>query len=273
MLLYGKPVAEKILSEIKTEVGKLKEKPRLSIILVGKNPASEIYVNKKLKIAGELGVEATLHEFGEGVKEEDLLEEIKELNESEEDGIMVQLPLPKHIDEKKVLETINPEKDVDGFHPCNLGKLMIGNPAFVSATPYGIMHLLEHYGIELEGKEAVVVGRSNIVGKPMGILLLNKNATVTLCHSRTRNLEEHTKRADVLVVAVGKAGLIKKKMVKKGAVVVDVGINRVNGKVVGDVERDVEEIAKLTPVPGGVGPLTVAMLMKNTLNAAKLRLK
>ena len=275
-LIDGKQIAKEIRAELKKEVDQLKQKglnPGLAVILVGNNPASETYVRGKIRASEEIGIHSQLIRMNDTIQEEDLLNKVKELNNDPKvHGILVQLPLPDHIDPDKVIATISPSKDVDGFSPVNMGKMVIGQQGLLPCTPAGIMQLFERTGISLEGKHAVVVGRSNIVGKPMSMLLQQANATVTLCHSKTADLAYHTRQADVLVVAVGKGELITKEYVKPGAVVIDVGMNRNEaGKLVGDV--NFEEVAPLssaiTPVPGGVGPMTVAMLMKNTVSAAK----
>lgn len=271
MILEGKPVAEKILKEVKGGVDKLGFSPGLTVVRIGEDPASKVYVGSKIKRAAEVGIKGEEHHLPETTTEEELLELVHKLNnDSSVHGFIIQLPLPAHINAEKVLESIYPEKDVDGLHPQNLGKLVAGDPAFVPATPMGVMEMLSHYKIEILGKNAVVVGRSNMVGKPMAALLLNANATVEICHSKTNDLAEHTKRAEILVVAVGKAKLITEDMVREGAAVIDVGINRVEGKLVGDVDFEkVKEKARVSPVPGGVGLLTVACLMKNVLKAAQ----
>ncbi|MCD6522824.1 MAG: bifunctional methylenetetrahydrofolate dehydrogenase/methenyltetrahydrofolate cyclohydrolase FolD [Candidatus Diapherotrites archaeon] len=272
LIIDGKEVARRVREEVKQEIEKGGMTPRLDVILVGENPASKVYVRMKEKTCKECGIKSVRHDLPESVSMEELLELIDELNRNKEvNGILVQLPLPEHLDEQRVLEAIDPKKDVDGFHPINMGKLVLGMDCLEPCTPAGIMKLLEPF--ELKGKEAVVVGRSNIVGKPVAIMLLKKNCTVTVCHSKTVNLEEHTRRADILVVAVGKPKIVKADMVREGAIVVDVGINRVEGKLVGDVDFDAvkEKVKAITPVPGGVGPMTVAMLMKNTLKAYRMQ--
>lgn len=271
-IMDGKATAEKIRAGIKAEVANIKTKPGLAAVLVGENPASKAYVEIKRKTCDEVGIYSELYKLPEETTEKELLQLIDKLNKSEKiHGILVQLPLPQHIREEKVLSAIALEKDVDGFSPVNVGRLFSGNEAVVPCTPKGVIRLLEEYGIELAGKNAVVIGRSNIVGKPTALLLLNRNATVTLCHSKTKNLIQYTKNADILVVAVGKPKLITADMVNEGAVVIDVGINRIDGKLVGDV--DFESVRKkasyITPVPGGVGPMTVAMLIENTLDRYK----
>lgn len=275
-IINGKEIAAKKREEIAKEVSKLKENgvtPGLAVILVGNNHASRTYVTNKQKACQELGMHSLLIEMPEEVSEEELLAKIDELNhDAEIHGILVQLPIPKHIDEKKVIESISPSKDVDGFHPVNIGRMMTGQNAFLPCTPYGIMVMLEETGISVAGKHVVVVGRSNIVGKPVGQLMLNQHATVTYCHSRTKDLKFHTKQADILVAAVGIANFIKAEHVKEGAVVIDVGINRnEEGKLCGDVDfAEVSEIAGfITPVPKGVGPMTITMLMYNTLKSAE----
>lgn len=272
----GKKIAANKKVEIAQEVQKLKETgvtPGLAVILVGNNQASRTYVTSKQKTCSELGMHSLLIEYPETVSEEELLAKIEELNiDPNIHGILVQLPIPKHIDETKVIETISPLKDVDGFHPINIGRMMTGQDSFLPCTPYGVMVLLEESGISIEGKNVVIVGRSNIVGKPSGQLFLNQNATVTYCHSKTQDLKVHTTQADIIVAAVGKANFIKAEHVKEGAVVIDVGINRNEaGKLCGDVDyQEVSEKAGyITPVPGGVGPMTITMLMYNTLKSAK----
>jgi methylenetetrahydrofolate dehydrogenase (NADP+) / methenyltetrahydrofolate cyclohydrolase len=275
-IIDGKLIAKKKHEEIAREVEKLKSEniiPGLVVILVGNNPASRTYVKSKEKTCKELGMHSVLIELPESVKEEELLAKIEELNQdSTIHGILIQLPLPKHINEKKVIETIKPEKDVDGFHPINIGRMMTGQDAFLPCTPYGVMVMLDEMDIAIEGKHVVVVGRSNIVGKPSGQLFLNENATVTYCHSKTKNLKAITSQADILVAAVGRVDFITADHVKEGAVVIDVGINRnTDGKLCGDVAfNEVKEKASyITPVPGGVGPMTITMLMYNTLKSAK----
>lgn len=275
-IIDGQAVAAKVRAEIAAEIEEItkagKIAPGIAVILVGEDPASQIYVSTKEKTAKELGMNSVVLRLPKDTTEEELLKVIDDYNKNNEiHGILVQLPLPEHINEMNVLLKVTPEKDVDGFHPQNVGLLNIGEATLVSCTPFGVMRLLKEYNVDIEGKHAVVVGRSNIVGKPMAALLLKANATVTICHSRTKNMEEITKQADILVAAVGKAGLIKKEHVKKGAVVIDVGTNRVDGKLKGDVDfEEVKEVAsKITPVPKGVGPMTIAMLMNNTLVAYK----
>ena len=248
--------------------------PHLAVVLVGENPASQVYVRNKENACIKAGIRSTVIRLDEDCTQQALEDTVKKLNDDQSvHGILVQLPLPGHLDEAAVLRLIDPDKDVDGFHAMNSGRLMNGQPAFVPCTPLGVMELLKAYGIDVSGKRAVVIGRSNIVGKPMAMLLLAANATVTICHSRTQNLAEITKQADILVAAVGRANFVKADMVKPGAAVIDVGINRVDGKLVGDVDFDaVSEVAGyITPVPGGVGQMTIAMLLCNTLDAAAKR--
>ena len=279
MLLDGKATSLKIKEKIKEEVSNLKHiynsVPHLVIVQVGNNQASNVYIKNKLKAAEFVGIKATHIQFDETIQNNELISKIKELNKNEDvDGIIVQLPIAKHINENDIIKEIDNSKDVDGFGLVNKGKLFCGLDCLKSATPYGIMKLLEMYNIECTGKNAVVIGRSNIVGKPMAIMLLNKNATVTMCHSKTQNLKEICKNADILVVAVGKAKFVTKDMVKEGAVVIDVGMNRdENNKLCGDVDfENVKDSASyITPVPGGVGPLTISMLLLNTLTAYKTR--
>lgn len=274
-LLNGKELSQKIKLNLKQEVESLNAKVGLAVIIVGNNPASRVYVNNKKKACEEIGFVSREYALPEETTQEELVNLVKELNEDKEiNGILVQLPLPKHLDEKAVIETISPLKDVDAFHISNVGKIMIGDYDFLPCTPAGVMELLHEANVDVAGKECVVIGRSNIVGKPMALLLLHENATVTVCHSKTKDLKEVTKRADVLVVAIGRAKFVTADMVKPGAVVIDVGMDRdENGKLCGDVDfESVEKIASaITPVPGGVGPMTIAMLMKNTLNAYKIQ--
>ena len=277
-IINGKIVTSEVRKQTALEVKEFKEKygitPGLAVILVGNDPASAVYVRNKHKGCLEVGINSYEITMPEETTEDELLSEIARLNaDSNVHGILVQLPLPKHISEDKILNSISPKKDVDAFHPENVGKIMLGKYSFLPCTPAGVMELLSFYNVDIEGKECVVLGRSNIVGKPMSQLLLAKNGTVTVCHSKTKNLSDVTRRADILVVAIGKAKFVGKEMVKEGAVVIDVGINRMdNGKLCGDVDFDaVSEIASMiTPVPGGVGPMTITMLLKNTLTAAKL---
>lgn len=267
----GKMISQAVKDELKERVKSEGIDASLAVIQVGTDPASTVYVGNKKKACEYIGIRSLAFELPEETSEEELLELVRELNEREDvDGILVQLPLPAHMDEDKVIRTIDPKKDVDGFHPQSVGVLSIGQPGFVSCTPAGIIQLLKRSGVEIEGKECVIVGRSNIVGKPMALLMLRENATVTICHSHTKHLKEVTKRADILIVAIGKPKFITKEYVKEGAVVIDVGIHRnENGKLCGDVDfEDVEPITSaITPVPGGVGPMTIAMLMNNCVEA------
>ena len=274
-IIDGKKLAQKIRLELKTEAEKFKTRPKLAVILVGNDPASKIYVRNKSKACEEVGINYEEHVLEETTKMEDLLQLIDRLNSDDSiNGILLQAPLPKHLEINRAFEEISPIKDVDGFNPINVGKLLIGEEAFISCTPYGIIKMLEEYNIPIQGKNAVVVGRSNIVGKPLAQCLLNKNATVIICHSKTENLSNYTKNADILISAVGKANLITADMVKEGATVIDVGMNRNdNGKLCGDVDfENVKEIASyITPVPGGVGPMTITMLMNNVIKAYKMQ--
>lgn len=275
-IIDGKEVAASVRESIKKEVEVLEKdgkKTGLAVIIVGNNPASRVYVNNKKKGCAEVGMESFEYALPEETTTDELLELVEKLNnDTAVDGILCQLPLPKQIDEKKVLNAIAPNKDVDAFHPVNTGHIMIGDHSFLPCTPAGIMEMLKYYNISVEGKECVVIGRSNIVGKPMAMLLLGQNGTVTICHSRTKNLKEVTRRADILVAAVGKAHFVTEDMVKDGAVVIDVGMNRnAEGKLCGDVDFDKvkDKCSFITPVPGGVGPMTITMLLKNTLTASK----
>ncbi len=277
-IIDGKLISGQIKDELKEKVAAYKAQGveiSLAVILVGNDPASSVYVNNKKKACDYIGINSLSYELDENTSEEELLNLIKELNGRKDvNGILVQLPLPKHINEDLVIKTIDPLKDVDGFHPQSVGALSIGQPGFVSCTPAGIIQLLKRSNISIEGKECVVVGRSNIVGKPMSLLLLRENGTVTITHSRTKNLKEVCKRADILVVAIGKPKFITKEYVKDGAVVIDVGIHRMeNKKLCGDVDYDdVAEITSaITPVPGGVGPMTIAMLMHNCVEAVEIQ--
>lgn len=280
-IIDGKAVSQSVKDRIKEEVAELKVKhgvvPGLAVIIVGDNPASRIYVNNKKKACEYVGFDSYEYALPEETTEQELLELIQKLNNDEKiDGILCQLPLPKHIDENVIINSIAPNKDVDAFHPVNVGKIMIGDYSFLPCTPAGVMELIASTGVEIKGKECVVVGRSNIVGKPMSMLLLHKSGTVTICHSKTKDLKAECKRADILVAAVGVPNLIKGDMIKEGAVVIDVGMNRLeNGKLCGDVEFESASKAAgyITPVPGGVGPMTIAMLMQNTLTAAKVNRK
>lgn len=276
-LIDGKLVSESVRQEISMDVAKLLKDtgvvPGLAAILVGEDPASEIYVRNKRKACEKVGIYSEEHKLASKTTEAELLEIVNRLNNDPKiHGILVQLPLPDHIDETVILRTVSPLKDVDGFHPYNVGLLVEGNPRFISCTPNGIIKMLDYYKIEIQGKQAVIVGRSNIVGKPVSMLLLHRHATVTICHSRTKPLDEVTRRADILVAAIGRANFITADMVKKGAVVIDVGINRKeDGKLTGDVDFDSvrDKASYITPVPGGVGPMTIAMLLYNTYLSAK----
>jgi len=277
-IIDGKSLAKKIRLELKDEVEKLKEKginPKLAVIMVGDDPGSQVYVRNKSKACEKVGIDFEEYLYDDSLTEKELLEVIEKLNKDESvHGILLQSPVPKHININKAFRTIAPNKDVDGFNPVNVGNLSIGEDAFISCTPYGIVKMLEEYNIETEGKRAVILGRSNIVGKPMIQCMLNKNATVTVCHSKTKNIEEITQEADILIAAIGKPKFVKKDMVKKGATVIDVGINRLDdGTICGDVDfEEVEKIAgHITPVPGGVGPMTIAMLLNNVVKAAKTK--
>ena len=275
-MIDGKKISQEIKDELREKMVELKQKGEsrcLAVIQVGDDPASSVYVNNKKKACEYIGIDSESYHLPEETTEKELLELIDELNRKPEvNGILVQLPLPKQIDENKILLAISPEKDVDGFHPVNVGNLSIGRPGFVSCTPAGVIQLLKRSGIEIEGKECVVLGRSNIVGKPMAMLLLRENGTVTVCHSRTKNLKEITRRADILVAAIGKPKFIDADYVKEGAVVIDVGIHRnENGKLCGDVDFEgvAPHCAAITPVPGGVGPMTIAMLMNNCVEGIR----
>jgi len=273
-LIDGKALALEVRGQVAEDVRAFGQPVCLATILVGDDPASHVYVGSKHKASHEAGIDSRDHRFPADTPESEILDLIAELNADDEvDGILVQLPLPEHMDEAKALRAVDPAKDVDGFHVLNAGLLYLGEPALTPATPSGVMVMLAKHGVELKGKEAVVIGRSEIVGKPMAMMLLAEHATVTICHSRTVDLASHTRRADVLVAAVGRAGLVTADMVKPGAVVIDVAMNRTaEGKLVGDVDRGVAEVAGLlTPVPGGVGPMTIAMLLRNTLTAAQHR--
>lgn len=277
-IIDGKAISANVKAQVKAEADKLKEQGieiGLAVVIVGNNPASRVYVNNKKKACAEVGFNSYEYALPEETTQEKLLDLVKKLNEDDKvNGILVQLPLPEHIDENAVINTIRPEKDVDAFHPENVGHIMIGDFNFLPCTPAGVMEMLAQSGIETEGKDCVVIGRSNIVGKPMAMLLLHKNATVTICHSRTKNLAEICRRADILVAAVGRAKFVTADMIKDGAVVIDVGMNRLeSGKLCGDVDYDgcFEKAGYITPVPGGVGPMTIAMLMKNTLTSAKVK--
>lgn len=271
----GKSLAKALRQEIAANVTSLKGQgihPGLAVVLVGEDPASQVYVGHKAKACNEVGIYSEIHTLPSSTTQTELLELINKLNLTENiHGILVQLPLPGHLNEKEVIMAISPKKDVDGFHPINAGALAIGEKGFVPCTPKGCIYMLKSLGVDLSGKKAVVVGRSNIVGKPMSFLMLQENATVTICHSRTKNLAEETRQADILIAAIGRANFITADMVKEGAIVLDVGINRLNdGKLAGDVDFDnvASKTSWITPVPGGVGPMTIAMLLVNTLEAA-----
>ena len=281
ILIDGKDIAAKVRAELREEVETMakerKKRPALAVILVGEDPASQIYVRNKQRACEDVGILSEIYTLGENVSQESLEYIINSLAERRDiDGILLQMPLPKGLDPVKALKCIPPEKDVDAFHPDNVGHIMRGDYRFLPCTPAGVMELLRRYDIDISGKERVVIGRSDIVGKPMAMMLLHSGGTVTICHSKTQNLAEHTRRADILVSAVGKAGFVTADMVKDGAVVIDVGINRnADGKICGDVDFTAVEpkASYITPVPGGVGPMTVAMLMKNTVKAAEISQK
>lgn len=277
-IISGKIVSEQVKNRVKAEAEKLKEQGvniGLAVVIVGNDPASRVYVNSKKKACEYVGFNSYEYALDENITQQELLDLVEVLNNDRKvNGILVQLPLPKHIDENAIINAISPEKDVDAFHPFNVGKIMIGDFAFLPCTPAGVMELIDSTGVEIAGKSCVVIGRSNIVGKPMAMLLLHRSGTVTICHSKTQNLKEICKNADILVASVGKPNFVTADMVKKGAVVIDVGINRLeNGKLCGDVKFDEvsEKAGWITPVPGGVGPMTIAMLMQNTLTAGKLQ--
>ena len=277
----GKAFSQTVLEKIREEHSQLKEKygkpAGLAVVIVGNNPASQVYVKNKIRACENVGFYSENIELDENISEKELLQEINKLNKNDRiNGILVQLPLPAHINELKIIDSISPEKDVDGFHVSNIGKMVIGDETgFLSCTPYGIMQLLEEYKIEISGKDAVIIGRSNIVGKPMALMLIQKGATVQVCNSNTKDLRKKLNKADIIIVAAGVPKLLKKEDVKEGTVVIDVGINRVDGKICGDV--DYEEVAEktsyITPVPGGVGPMTIASLIKNTFKSYKNSLK
>lgn len=275
-IIDGKALAKRIREELKIQCDELKKqgiKPKLAVIMVGNNPASKVYVKSKSKACDEIGIEYEEHLLEETTTQQELNQLIEKLNNTEEvNGILLQSPLPEHLDIDIAFKTISYRKDVDGFTPSSIGKLVMGGDTFISCTPYGVIKMLEEYNIDLTGKDVVIIGRSNIVGKPLSQCCLAKNATVTICHSKTKDLKKHTLRADILIAAIGKAKFVTKDMVKEGAVVIDVGINRnEEGKLVGDVDfENVEKIASyITPVPGGVGPMTIAMLMNNVIKATK----
>ena len=269
----GKALAAKLRAQVAEDVRVFGEPVCLATVLVGDDSASHVYVGKKHDASAEAGIDSRDHRYPSDTPEREILDLIAELNADDDvDGILVQLPLPEHMDEAKVTRLVDPEKDVDGFHPLNAGRLFLGEPLYVPATPLGVMAMLAEYGVEPKGKEAVIIGRSEIVGKPMAMLLLAEHATVTICHSRTVDIASHARRADILVAAVGRPGLVTSDMVKPGATVIDVGVNRTEAGLVGDVDPAVFEVAGLmTPVPGGVGPMTIAMLLRNTLAAAQHR--
>lgn len=277
-IISGKIVSEQVKNRVKAEAEKLKEQGvniGLAVVIVGNDPASRVYVNSKKKACEYVGFTSYEYALDENITQQELLDLVEVLNNDRKvNGILVQLPLPKHIDENAIINAISPEKDVDAFHPFNVGKIMIGDFAFLPCTPAGVMELIDSTGVEIAGKSCIVIGRSNIVGKPMAMLLLHRSGTVTICHSKTQNLKEICKNADILVASVGKPNFVTADMVKEGAVVIDVGINRLeNGKLCGDVKFDEvsEKAGWITPVPGGVGPMTIAMLMQNTLTAGKLQ--
>ena len=277
-IIDGKALAQSIRESLKDDVNQLKQNginPKLAVILVGNNPASEVYVRNKAKACEDIGVDFELYRMGKETTTDELLKLIDRLNEDKNiNGILLQHPCDADVDELKAFERIDPLKDVDGFNPVNVGKLTIGQDCLVSCTPYGVMRMLESEEMDIAGKNVVVIGRSNIVGKPMAALMLKKNATVTICHSKTKMLKNFTKEADILIVAIGKANFVTNDMVKDGAVVIDVGMNRVDGKLTGDVDFESvkEKTSYITPVPGGVGPMTIAMLMENLIKATKLQM-
>ncbi len=280
-IIDGKGFSKKVQQQVKEEHEILKDKTGktagLAVIIVGENPASQVYVRNKTRACENVGFYSETIELPASISEDELVEEVKKLNENDKiNGILVQLPLPNHIDEMKIINTISPEKDVDGFHALNVGKMVLGDKTgFLPCTPYGIMQLLEEYKIDVVGKDVVIVGRSNIVGKPMALMLIEKGATVKVCNSKTKDLSGKMQRADIIIAAAGVPKLVKAKDVKNGAVVIDVGINRVDGKLCGDVDYDevLEKVSLITPVPGGVGPMTIASLIKNTLTSYKNNLK
>ena len=277
----GKAFSQTVLEKIREEHSQLKEKygkpAGLAVVIVGNNPASQVYVKNKIRACENVGFYSENIELDENISEKELLQEINKLNKNDRiNGILVQLPLPAHINELKIIDSISPEKDVDGFHVSNIGKMVIGDETgFLSCTPYGIMQLLEEYKIEISGKDAVIIGRSNIVGKPMALMIIQKGATVQICNSRTKDLRKKLNKADIIIVAAGVPKLLKKEDVKEGAVVIDVGINRVDGEICGDVDYEgvAEKTSYITPVPGGVGPMTIASLIKNTFKSYKNSLK
>ena len=276
-IISGKAIAKEVRADVKRELEKLTASgmrhPSLAVVMVGRDPASQIYVNNKRKACHKIGINSVEHLLDESVSEKTLLGVIDKLNKDDTiDGILVQLPLPDKIRDKRVLEKIDPDKDVDGFHPVNVGRLTVDSPGLRPCTPAGIIEMLKRAGVEITGKKAVILGRSNIVGKPVATMLLHESATVTICHSKTRGLKEIAKRADIIIAAIGKPKFVTHDMVKEGAIVIDVGINRTDDGLVGDVDFDnvVKTASKISPVPGGVGPMTIAMLMYNTLKAYKL---
>jgi methylenetetrahydrofolate dehydrogenase (NADP+)/methenyltetrahydrofolate cyclohydrolase len=274
-IIDGNLLSKSLLYEVKSEIEKLNIKPKLSIVLVGNNPASEIYVNIKIKRASEVGIEATLHRFDQSVTNDQLLAFINNLNNDKNvDGILVQMPLPSHIDKVSIFNSISHRKDVDGFSPINVGKLHSQNKGFVPCTPLGIMHLIKSVKKDISGLRTTIIGRSNIVGRPVAELLLQNDCTINIVHSRSQNIIDDCVRSDILIAAVGKANLVTREYIKEGAIVVDVGINKVDSKIVGDVNFNdvIDKVGYITPVPGGVGPMTVAYLLVNTLEAAKLSL-
>ncbi len=273
-LIEGKSLANQITTELKEEIARENLHLSLGIIFVGNNPSSEIYVKNKMRVCEEVGIKTYLKRFKEDAKEEDIIAQIEEFNASPNiTGILIQSPLPNHFDEKKLMNLIKWEKDADGFHLMNMGALATNNEKIMAATPEGIIALLENANINIAGKHAVIVGRSNIVGRPLALALLNRDATVTVVHSKTINLKKYTQDADILIVAVGKAGFIKKEDIKEGAIIIDVGINRLDGHICGDVDFESvkDKVSFITPVPGGVGPMTIAMLLKNIVKLAKIR--
>jgi len=274
-IIDGRRIASEVKAELTKRIKVLGIEPGLAVISVGENDASEVYIRQKEKTAKKVGIRTNRYHFNTATTEQ-LIEKISRLNtDSEVNGILVQLPLHEGIEVQTVMEAIRPKKDVDGFHPVNFGRLLVGKEGLAPCTPLGIMRMLDYHNIELEGAEAVIVNHSNIVGKPLALMLLNRNATVSVCHVFTRNLKVHTEKADILITAAGVAGLIKPEMVKEGAVVIDVSMNRVEGRLCGDVEFETvrEKASLITPVPGGVGPMTVAMLMFNTLKAAEMQIQ
>jgi len=275
-LIDGKTVAKEMRQKIKEEVAGMEKKPGLAVVLVGKDPASQVYVNLKDKRCKEIGMESYKHELPESASEKEVLALIDKLNKDDAvNGILVQMPVPKQISAQKVMEAVLPEKDVDGFHPMSIGRMVAGKPSLQACTPRGVMKLLAHYGIDVAGKDVTVIGRSLIVGTPVALMLMAKNATVTVCHSKTKDLKANTQHADIIVTAVGKKRLVTADMVKEGAVVVDVGMIRDEGKLCGDVDFDnvKEKCSYITPVPGGVGPMTIACLLENTMLAYRMQNK